>query len=1141
MRLNRYLYLFLAVVSLLAISLPAISASQSAKDRATKAYGQMPLSFIENRGQLDQRVKYVISGPQASAFFTRTGVTLDMIQRQTDPKAKTIKHVALMMEFAGASPECSVMGTGELSSKYNFMKGKDPSKWNMGIPTYKGVLYKNVWKGIDIAYRGEKRQLEYDIVVNPGAKVSDARIRYSGAEKVWLDKQGDLNIRTAVGSLIETMPAIYQEKRGKRINIQGGYKLLGNSTVGFSVKNADPSLPIIIDPITDLTYSTLLGGSGSDSGWGIAVDSLGAAYITGGTDSLDFPVTPGAFSEVTLGNVDVFVAKLNPSGSALEYCTLLGGNGPEFGYSIAVDALGSAYITGFTDSPDFPATNGAFSETLGGTEDGFVVKLNPTGSDLEYATYLGGESFDAGFAIAIDSLGNAYITGDTESSVFPTTAGAFSEALEGFIDAFVTKLNPSGSGLVYSTYLGGSDGDFDDGLGIAVDASGSAYVTGVTNATDFPTTPGAFNRSPAGFEDAFVVKLDPLGEELVYSTLLGGLEYDAGFGIAIDSAGNAYVTGDTQSLDFPTTLGAFETLLGGFQDSFVAKVNPSGSDLVYSTFLGGTDVEFEPAIAVDAFGGANITGHTYSTDFPTTVDPFNSLYTGDPDGFIVRIDPSGSDLAYSTYIGSVGFDGGAGIAVDASGSGYVTGQTGLLFPFPTTIGAFQTLAGGGVDAFIAKFNLLPRQPDILIKTGPEAVYSGQGIFSIDGNNQTKSQNALPGQRRTYLFRVRNAGIVNDAFLVTGTAGEPGWAVQYFDIATNTDITAQVTGAGFPTGTLAPGTFRGLYVYVTPNGTVPAGGIKTLLITAASVNDPTSVDVVKAVTTNVTPFTPDLLIKTGPEVAYSGQGIFSIDGNNQTKSQNASPNQRMTYLFRARNGGTVSDSFRINGTGGGAGWSVQYFEIPGNTNITAQVISGAGYTTGALAPGAIKGIYVYVTADSTVLAGAVKTLLVSATSLGDVSRRDVVKAETTLVPTYRPDMLIKTGPEAAYSGTGIFSADGVNQTKTQTAITNQKRTFLFRAKNAGNTSESLTVTGTAGENGWTVTYFELPGNTDITAQVTGGGFDTGVLAPGTYRGLYVTVTPDGTVPVGTDMSLLITTISTTDITKLDVVRAVTEKL
>ncbi len=372
------------------------------------------------------------------------------------------------------------------------------------------------------------------------------------------------------------------------------------------------------------------------------MDSSGDAYVTGYTQSSNFPTTAGAL-QTTFGGglVDAFVSKLNSSGSALLYSTYLGGSSDAVGQGIAVDSSGNAYVTGYTQSSNFPTTAGALQTTFGGLADAFVSKLNSSGSALVYSTYLGGGSTDFGFGIAVDSSGGAYVTGYTQSSNFPATAGALQTTFGGVfgggpIDAFVSKLNSSGSALVYSTYLGGSSGD--SGQGIAVDSSGDAYVTGYTQSSNFPTTAGAFQTSFGGVPDAFVSKLNSSGSALVYSTYLGGSSFDSGQGIAVDSSGDAYVTGYTSSSNFPATAGALQTTFGGGADAFVSKLNSGGSALVYSTYLGGSSFDFGFGIAVDSSGNAYVTGYTCSSNFPTTAGALQTTFGvgGAIDAFVAK-------------------------------------------------------------------------------------------------------------------------------------------------------------------------------------------------------------------------------------------------------------------------------------------------------------------------------------------------------------------------------------------------------------------------------------------------------------------------------------------------------------------------
>ncbi len=422
----------------------------------------------------------------------------------------------------------------------------------------------------------------------------------------------------------------------------------------------------MIDPV--LSYSTYLGGPNQDESGGIAVDAAGSAYITGFTASANFPtVSPlQAQCDSCAGSTpkwDIFVSKLNPAGTALVYSTFLGGSGNDLGGAIAVDSSGNAYITGSTDSLDFP-THNPLQSSYGGSDDAFAAKLNPTGSALVYSTYLGGFAQDGGNGIAVDGSGDAFIGGFTYSTTFPTSNPVQANN-KGNADGFVAELNPGGSALIYSTYVGGSA---EDSIrGIALDASGNAYITGYTESSDFPTVNPIQNSYAGGTcstgtqtfacPDVFVAKLNSAGSALVYSTYLGGGDQDFGNSIAVDSAGSAYVTGYTLSLDFPTA-SPFQSHCDGCGvvsgaasgDAFVAKLNPAGSALTYSTYLGGSGDDQAQGISLDAAGDAYVTGQTYSTDFPT-VDSIQSDASPYFTSFVTELNPTGSDLEYSTYLG----------------------------------------------------------------------------------------------------------------------------------------------------------------------------------------------------------------------------------------------------------------------------------------------------------------------------------------------------------------------------------------------------------------------------------------------------------------------------------------------------------
>jgi len=719
--------------------------------RVSEAYGKLPLYFEANKGQTNEQVRFLARGSRSTLFLTPSEAVLVFTHRE-------VSRTVLRMTFIGANPEPSVVGAEELPGKANYFIGSDPANWRTDVPTYAKVRYKTVYPGIDLIYYGNQRQLEYDFVVSPGADPRRIRLGFQGADKLEVDAQGDLVLHTATGVIRQRKPVIYQEVEGARREIAGGYVLEGARRVGFRVAAYDAHRPLVIDPA--LFYSTYLGGSDSDEGFAIAVDTAGNAYVTGSTFSIDFPTTQGAFqTTLASSNGDAFVTKLNSTGSGLVYSTYL------------------------TFSNNFPITPGAFQTSPGPLGNGgsvFVTKLNPMGSALIYSTYLGGFGFQEGLGIAVDAAGNAYVAGRTNSLDFPTTPGAFQPNFGGcpeltcFENAFVTKLNPIGSALVYSTYLGGTKND--EATGIALDAAGNAYVTGRTDSSDFPTSPGAYQTTFSGvlsvYGDAFVVKLDPTGSALIYSTYLGGSGEDGGAGIARDSSGNAYVVGATSSTDFPTTPGAFQTTFGGGEaDVFVTKVNPLGSALVYSTYLGGSDHDEGFGIAVDGLPSPNayLTGATRSTDFPVIPGAIQPAFAGGTgfDVFVTKLDPTGSALIYSTYLGGPDVDYGKAIAVDAlpNPNAYVTGTTAST-TFPTTPGAFQTSFGGGplgasTDAFVAQIT------EATVPGGPfTARVTGGGTIDV---------NAM-------------GGIGNFHFIVQRqTDGTLSGRLQYFNHATGARV------------------------------------------------------------------------------------------------------------------------------------------------------------------------------------------------------------------------------------------------------------------------------------------------------------------------------------------------------------------
>ncbi len=710
---------------------PASASKPKADSKISAGFVRLPLAFEPNEGQADPATKFIsrgrgytlmLGGNEAALLLRRSSAT-DLVQ----------------MKLIGGNRAADVNGLDKLSGTSNYFIGKDPRTWRANVPNYAKVKYDGVYPGIDLVFYGNQQHLEYDFIVAPGADPSAIQLSLETADSkhkslaskpagVRVDATGDLVIQAAGGDLRLFKPVVYQADpaRGRR-HVDGRFVLLTGNRVGFQVGTYDQTQPLIIDPV--LSYSTYLGGSGDDAATGIAVDASGNLYVSG-------------FTCITLNTgCDATVTKINSTGTAVVYSSVLGGSEDDRASSVALDGFGDAYITGSTCSPDFPQTSGAFQTSLAGDCDAFVTKLDSNGGEL-YSSYLGGQensasSGDEGFGIAVDSAGDAYVAGVTCTSDFPTKNGF--RSTQDHCDGFAVKLHPAGGGssdLLYSTLLGGDDG-VEDATGIAVDALNKVYVSGLTTGDDFPTTDGAFQTSNAGFSDAFAVKLDMTksgSSSLLYSTYLGGRFGEGTHSlpvVAVDGDGNMYVSGTTDSANFPTTSGAFQTSRSPDTDdagaavlsAFVTKLKPAGKgtdDLLYSTFLGGNSSETHAlqgekalAVAVGPSGNIYVAGDTCSKDFPVTSDAFQRSFAGPAfasgnlcDGFVVKLNPAGggqSDLVYASYLGGSDEDGALAIALDGVGNAHLSGVT-FSTDFPHTPDAIQTTFGGGrflTDAFVA--------------------------------------------------------------------------------------------------------------------------------------------------------------------------------------------------------------------------------------------------------------------------------------------------------------------------------------------------------------------------------------------------------------------------------------------------------
>jgi hypothetical protein len=643
------------------------AATQASKAQIRERFADRPLYFERNVGQIGPPIDYVAHGINSTLFVSAAEATWALQGPGSSSPGLQTKGVTsaltgpssrapapgpvVRMQVLGANSAAAV-GQDRLPTRVNYFLGNDPAQWHTDIPTYGRVEYRDIYPGIHLAYYASGPQLEYDFAVAPGADPGQIRLGFAGADAVELDAQGDLVLRTAAGDVVQHKPVLYQDVNGVRKEVAGHFRLARSNTVcprptaycvsttvSFQVGAYDRSQPLVIDPVV-LSYSTYLGGNSNDYGYGIAVDGAGSAYVTGQTWSTDFP-THDPFQSQIAADADAFVAKLSPDGSGLAYATYLGGPG----------------------STCAPGTS-------------------------------------QGQGIAVDAGGDAFVTGYTESCYFPTYK-AFQPAFGGGAsDAFVTKLSPAGNALIYSSFLGGTT--IDAGGDIAVDPAGEAYIIGRTNGY-FPIV-NALQPKYGGNGDCFVSKVSADGSMLLFSTYLGGSLAESDFdtrvnGIAVDATGYAYVTGQTASYDFPV-FRAFQPVNKGFDDAFVAKLRPDGSGFVYSTYLGGTGLDWPFGIAADAAGDAYVAGSTGSADFPV-FDAYQPVKQAGSDAFLTKFNPDGSALVYSTYLGGSSHDDAVSVTVDAHGSAYLTGYTESA-DFPVTR-AFQPNSAGNGDAFVTKF------------------------------------------------------------------------------------------------------------------------------------------------------------------------------------------------------------------------------------------------------------------------------------------------------------------------------------------------------------------------------------------------------------------------------------------------------
>jgi uncharacterized repeat protein (TIGR01451 family) len=767
-------------------------AAAAARHAIATAFRTPPIVFEANRGQVDSSVRFLSRAGGHTLFLTDSEAIL-MLAGPSAPSATarpgradataTDETAILRVKLVGANRQTRVVGGEKLPGTVNYLLGDDPARWHRNIPTYARVTYAGIYPGVDLIYHGTHGRLEYDFVLAPGANPGAIALHVEGAQGLAVSADGDLILAVPGGELRMHKPYVYQDVDGRRRAVDAGYALHGDGRIGFRVAAYDARQALVIDPV--LGYSTYLGGSKGDQALGIAVDGSGFAYVTGKTASTNFPSSGTAFQKALSAKTDVFVTKID---------------------------------------------------------------TNAIGADsLMYSTYVGGSQDDAGNAIALEpscvSNCAAYVTGRTVSTAnFP--AKSLKAGNKGGSDAFVFKLKPDGTGFEYSVYLGGSADEV--GSSIAVNAAGNAYVTGLTTSSNFPVTPGAFKTALGGTQDAFVTKLDGAGSAVDYSTYLGGNGIDAGHGIAVLTVPSAtdfvYVTGSAAG-DFPVK-DAYQANQGGNGDAFVSILQPAGqssTDLVYSTYLGGSGMDIGTGIAVDGSGDAYVTGSTTSPGSGTVSFPTENAYqsipggSGKKDAFVVRLDPGGANqLVYSTYVGGSGDDVGNSVTADGLGNAYVTGQvSSAVLPVPPPPNALDPQLNGPSDAFVARFNTT--------SAGPASL----AYFTYLGGGDAETGNAIALDARGTVYLAGETFSASNAPFLTlnGWQGGYGGSGDAFvatlvGVSFASDAELSISKTGFP-DVVAPGGSVTYALAVANNG--PS------IASAVTVNDslPASVTFVSA--------------------------------------------------------------------------------------------------------------------------------------------------------------------------------------------------------------------------------------------------------------------------------------------------------
>jgi fibronectin type 3 domain-containing protein len=604
-------------------------------------------------------------------------------------------------------------GLEPLNHKSNYFYGNDPKQWVTGVQSYRSIIFDGLWDGIDLIFYFNDQGLKYEFVIQPKFRCEDIKITVSGHNNLQII-DSELVIDTPLGIPIIDKGLNIFHKDDPRDRLLGNFKLIDEDTYSFDLKLRSIDRELVIDPVI---YSTVICREKHDYGLSLEVDENGSAYASGLTESKDFPTTEGAYDSKHGGDMDAVVFKLNSSGHELLYSTFIGGSDDDYCMSLALDQKGNVYLTGVTRSSNFPIDIYAFDITFNGYSDSYVLKLNQDGNAIEYSTYIGGEYYDRGNDIEVNQDGEAYTIGYTYSRDFPLSYKAYDRKLSGIRDAFINKLSDDGRDIIISTYIGGSDNE--TGKNLELDFGGNIYAGGETWSDDFPVTPGSYDAHLFGDSDIFVINMNSAGSVLLYSTYIGGADDEICTDIELDQDNNLYITGKTESKNFPLTDRAYDSKHDGVSEIFILMLTASGSRLRYSTLLGDDGFEYAYALALDQDNNVYITGYTSSEHFPITINAYDPIFNGDEDMIIVKLSYDCSDLLYSSYFGGSDHEAGLDIEMGNGSKSYIAGNT-YSSNFPVTHKAYGDPIGGEPNFIIVNFAFpCPPDPPVNIQTSSD--------------------------------------------------------------------------------------------------------------------------------------------------------------------------------------------------------------------------------------------------------------------------------------------------------------------------------------------------------------------------------------------------------------------------------------